>query len=155
MKIKGKSIVTGPSKEEYDERMRTHVPFRNWCEFCVKGKAKADPRKRGIAEKSRIEERGIPTIGIDYTYPKSDTSKEDSSSKSEKSKEESERGMPIIVMRTDLDKWTSAFVVPQKGVCEYAVKEVARQIQNAGYNRVIFKSDQEPALKELLRAVKR
>ena len=42
-----------------------------------------------------------------------------------------------------------------KGVCEDAVKEVARQIQNAGYNRVICKSDQEPALKELLRAVKR
>ena len=29
------------------------------------------------------------------------------------------------------------------------------QIQNAGYNNLIFKSDQEPALKELLRAVKR
>ena len=30
VKIKGKSIVTGPSKEEYDEHMRTHVPFRSW-----------------------------------------------------------------------------------------------------------------------------
>ena len=73
IKISGKSIVTGPSKEEYDEHMRTHVTFRNWCEFCVKGKAKADPHQRGIAEKSKIEERGIPTVGIDYTFPKSET----------------------------------------------------------------------------------
>ena len=130
VKIKGKTIVVGPSKEEYDEHMRTHVPFRSWCEFCVKGKAKADPHKRGI------QERGIPTIGIDYTFPKSESSKEDS--KTEKAKDEGERGMPVIVMKIDLDKWTASFVVPQKGVCEYAVKEVARQIQNAGYHRVIF-----------------
>ena len=90
VKIKGKTIAVGPSKEEYDEHMRTHVPFRSWCEFCVKGKAKADPHRRGTAEKSRIEERGIPTIGIDYTFPRSETSKEDSPSKTEKSKDEAE-----------------------------------------------------------------
>ena len=26
--IKGKAIVTGPTKEEHDEHMRTHIPFR-------------------------------------------------------------------------------------------------------------------------------
>ena len=78
VKIKGKTIVVGPSKAEYDEHMRTHLPFRSWCEFCVKGKAKADPHKRGIAEKSKIQERGIPTIGIDYTFPRSERSKEES-----------------------------------------------------------------------------
>ena len=77
IKIRGKSIVTGPSKEEYDEHMRTPVPFRNWCEFCVKGKAKADPHKRGMAEKSRIEERGIPVVGIYYTFPRSEVSSGD------------------------------------------------------------------------------
>ena len=71
VKIRGKAIVVGPSKEEYDEHMRTHVPYRNWCEFCVKGKAKGDHHKRGMAEKSKIEERGIPTVGIDYTFPRS------------------------------------------------------------------------------------
>ena len=35
-KVKGKAIVTGPSREEYEEHMRTHIPYRSWCEFCVK-----------------------------------------------------------------------------------------------------------------------
>ena len=134
--VKGKAIVTGPTREEFDEHMRTHIPFRNWCEFCVKGKSKADHRKRGSSESHKIGEKGVPTIVIDYTFPKT-----------EKAAVEGERGMSIIVMRNDMDKWRSSFVVPRKGVCEYAVKEVARQIQNAGYNRMRIKSDQEPALK--------
>ena len=109
IRIKGKTIVVGPSKEEYDEHMRTHVPYRNWCEFCVKGKATADHHRKGTAEKSKIEERGIPIVGIDYTFPRSETK--------EKVQDE-ERGMPIIVMRINEDKWTAAFVVPRKGVCE-------------------------------------
>ena len=48
-----------------------------------------------------------------------------------------------------------SFCGTKEGACEYAVKPVAREIQNAGYNRVIIKNDQEPALKELLQAVKR
>ena len=62
--------------------------------------------------------------------------------------------MPILVMKNGYDKWVSAIVVPQKGACEYAIKAVSREIQHAGYNRVIIKSDQEPAIKELLQAVK-
>ena len=46
-------------------------------------------------------------------------------------------------------------MVPEKGACEYAIKAVSREIQNAGHNRIIIKSDQEPAIKELLQAVKR
>ena len=49
--------------------------------------------------------------------------------------------MPIIVMKNDTDKWVSAFVVPQKGACEYAMKAVSREVQHAGYNRVVMKSD--------------
>ena len=37
VRIRGKALVTGPSREECEEHMRTHMPFRSWCEFCVKG----------------------------------------------------------------------------------------------------------------------
>ena len=47
---KGKAIVAGPAREDYDEHMKKHIPFRNWCEFCVKGKSKADHHKRGLSE---------------------------------------------------------------------------------------------------------
>ena len=143
-KIKGKAIVTGPSREEYEEHMRTHIPYRNWCEFCVKGKSKSDHHKRTDKNKEDPLADSIAIIGNDYTFPR------------QKAADRTEHGgMPIIVMKNSLDKWISAFVVPEKGACEYAVKAVSREIQNAGCNRLIIKSDQEPAIKELLRAVKR
>ena len=55
--------------------------------------------------------------------------------------------MPILVMKNAYDKWVSAIVVPEKGACEYAIKAVSREIQTAGYNRIIIKSDQEPSIK--------
>ena len=35
--------VVKPSAEEVRRHMISHQPFRSWCEFCVKGKAKDSP----------------------------------------------------------------------------------------------------------------
>ena len=45
--------------------------------------------------------------------------------------------MPVIVMKNSRDKWVSAFIVPEKGACEYSVKAVAREMQNMASNRII------------------
>ena len=124
--------------------MRTHIPFRNWCEFCVKGKCEGDPRKKNKTDKNVIDECQVPVISLDYTFPKD-----------KKENRATDQGMPILVMKNSADKWTSAFVVSLKVSNEYAIKAVAREIRNAGYNRIIIKSDQEPAVKELVNAVTR
>ena len=38
--VEFKGIRPKPSQEEVDRHMATHLPFRSWCEFCVRGKAK-------------------------------------------------------------------------------------------------------------------
>ena len=35
-----------PTVKEVEEHNLTHLPFRNWCIFCVKGKSKDDPHRR-------------------------------------------------------------------------------------------------------------
>jgi hypothetical protein len=45
-------------------------------------------------------------------------------------------------------------MVPEKGVEGYAVQAVGREIDLAGLRRMIIKSDQEPAIVDLLRVVK-
>ena len=50
--------------------------------------------------------------------------------------------------------WISADVVPSKGVCGCSAHGAGREIYLAGLRRMAIKSDQEPALKESLRAVK-
>ena len=59
--VKGQKTIPGPSKEEYEAHMRTHIPYRKWCPFCVKGKR--------IAEGHRIDKektkREKPLISLD------------------------------------------------------------------------------------------
>ena len=44
--ISGQKAVYKPSKEEWDEHERSHIPFRKWCPFCVRGKCKGATHKR-------------------------------------------------------------------------------------------------------------
>ena len=70
-----------PSAEEVEKHMVTHLPFRDWCPHCVRGKSGSKPHtcSRGIHE--------IPTVALDYMYMHS------------KQEENEERGMPIVVTK--------------------------------------------------------
>ena len=41
--------------------MKTHIPYREWCEFCGRGKAKSDPYASQASGK-----REIPMMSFDY-----------------------------------------------------------------------------------------
>ena len=139
--IKGKRPLRQPTKEEYEEHMRTHLPFRKWCPHCVKGKRKNDPRK---ADKEK-EDNEVPTMSWDYMEQRGKDGKMESI--------EDGRNKTLIGLDR-VNKWISAIVVPKKGVDPYAVEAVGREINNSGFNRVLVKSDQEPAIRALLEAVK-
>ena len=51
-----------PTARDWEEHMVSHWPFRNWCEHCVRGKAKADHHK-AVKRKSEI-----PIVGTDYMW---------------------------------------------------------------------------------------
>ena len=83
-------------------------------------------------------------ISFDYMNPKSEDGKD--------------RGidsLPILVGIDRRHKYHSATMVPNKGCNAHAIRSVVREIDLAGYNRLIIKSDQEPAILDLLRAAKR
>ena len=139
--VKGQKRVVKPNKEEWEDHMRTHIPYRKWCPHCVMGK-----RKSGVHSKNqddlKIEEE-VPVISFDYMWQNS-----------EEGKEKEIETMPTLVSFERGVKWVSANVVPEKGVEGYAVQAAGREIDLAGLRRVVIKSDQEPALKDLLRVVK-
>ena len=89
-----------PTRQERLEHEVTHVPYRSWCEHCVKGKAKSTPHKH---EANRVE--GIPVIGLDYySMSKKD---EDQEYKSE---------VTVLSMKDRVSKCIFAIPVPQKRV---------------------------------------
>ena len=144
-----------PTVKEVEEHNLTHLPFRNWCIFCVKGKAKDDPHRRKIKQD---EEQDIPIISIDYMFMESREArlrrKEINKSRAE-SEEEEDKGMPILVLKDSRTKVALARVVPKKGRDQYAIERLQKDIANLGYKKLILKSDNEVAIVALKQAVKR
>ena len=140
-KIKRKKEIKLPTKEEYEEHMQFHIPYRSWCPFCAQGKMAANPKKKSD---DKADEPEVPIIGWDYMEQR------------EKDGKFAKGDMePKTLVGFDRKrKWMTAEVVPHKGVNPYAVKAVSEEIENSGYSRIILKSDQEPSLLALLRTAK-
>ena len=50
-----------PSKNDVeDHNLAEHMPYRNWCTFCVMGRGKATPHKK------QSREDGLPELHLDY-----------------------------------------------------------------------------------------
>ena len=131
---KGLPCGNRPSQKEVDDHERIHLPFRSWCEHCVRGKAQSHPHW----QKDK-EDTGIPTISWDYMYIKDDEVAP------------SEGDTPIVVWKDSNSKGAMAFAVPNKGDCEYAVRRGSQDVNKIlGYNRMCFKGDQEPALRTMM-----
>ena len=60
------SVPERPGPEEIREHEVTHIPFRSWCQACVRGRAKGQQHRR---VKERVKElETLPTISVDYGF---------------------------------------------------------------------------------------
>ena len=56
-----------PSKDKVEAHERTHLPFRSWCEACVKGRGKEEACRKQTKED---DDRGLPEVHFDFCFPK-------------------------------------------------------------------------------------
>ena len=63
--------------------------------------------------------------------------------------------MPILMSADQKTGWIGAWVVPEKGEHWYAVKSLSGNLEELGYQRVVVRNDQEPAIVKLKATVKR
>ena len=146
-----------PSESEVENhRAACHIPYRNWCPECNMGGGKEDFHKRADER-----EREVPLVSMDYMYlePRDGDkvkSTEEAGELGEPELDDDDKlGMPIIIVKDEKTKAMSATVVPKKGVDPFAVRSVSRDVNKIwGYNRVVMKDDQEPAIKALREAVR-
>ena len=141
--IKGQKATYVPNREDWDSHMRSHIPFRRWCPFCVKGRSKSRAHRK-LQKTDEEKDREVPVMSFDYMEPRSAEGK--------RAKVES---LPILAMIDRRTKWHAAIMVRASGLNGYAVAAAVREIELSGYNRMILKSDQGPDILNLLKAVKR
>ena len=56
---KGKKSPMDPTARQRDEHERTHMPYRSWCEDCVRARARNAPQHKRAAE-DPLEEIKVP-----------------------------------------------------------------------------------------------
>ena len=131
-----------PTQQEVDLHRISHLPYRCWCPECVEAFA------REWGHRKQEEERTIPLISCDYLY----ITENGLFAREELSEEEREGSSRVLVMYCSSSRAPFADGVPRKGADAegYAVECMRRNILWLGHSRVTIRSDNEPALVQVV-----
>ena len=101
-----------PSAEERTEHDMSHLPFRNWCRHCVRGRGKeaAHKRQEGPGE--------IPEVHFDFAFMGDENGAGNT--------------VTMLVARVRADRMTLATAVPTKGTGEFVVNRVIAFLKEVG-----------------------
>ena len=121
-----------PSQQEVEEHYLTHVPYRNWCPHCVRGRGKDLDHRRSTDDDRRVRE-----FSFDYCFPG----------------DEKGTKITVLVGKERITGMTMACVVPMKGTSgQFAAMRVLEFIKECGAaeTEILLKTDQEPAIDALM-----
>ena len=119
-----------PSAKERAIHDLTHLPYRGWCEHCVRARR---PNTHHRA-KSPSSQRTIPLLVADYCHVRDN---------------QDEELATILVARLYPSKALLAVYCDQKGVDDYVITRLASFIRDTGYTKVVYKSDQESSIRAM------
>ena len=121
-----------PSQREVEEHNLTHLPYRNWCKHCVFGKGRAAPHYKRTKREDSLAE-----IHFDYCFMST-----------------ADQPLVTILMAKEREsKMCMATMVPMKGASiEFPARRAFAFLKEIGLEGadVVFKSDQENAIGDLL-----
>ncbi len=124
-----------PTEEEFQKHCVTHLPYRRWCQICVKAKGKADGHKEA-------RESTAPSIVLDYKSFGQEIDTDDKAT--------------AIVGRDKKTVSTFAHVCDHKGTSDrWVVNKLIEDIELMDHTEIILKGDGEPALIQLMEEIKK
>ena len=127
-----------PTEAERLAHNRTHIPFADWCESCVRGRGRDDPHR---ARQDHVLGNPIPVVQCDYFFK---AEKEDILCKA-------------ISAIDSVYNRTMALECEFKGLSDQAVpKHLREDLKSSGFERAQVQGDPEGALNNVLdRAIDR
>ena len=123
------------AQEEVDRHNVTHLPFRSWCQHCVRGKATDDHHKR-LAPTSVA---GDAKWGMDYFFL---------------TRAEEPNKMKAVLNCLDMQSGATFAAMVHKGADDYALAMIIESLKFTGRNRIIILSDQENSIKKVASMVR-
>ena len=118
------------------EHNRTHLPYRSWCQHCVRGWGQSRDHRKLQSAKDRI----VPHVVMDYCFLGA---------------EGDESTAPILVVKDTSTRRIFTIPVPSKGiVSEFPARQLHNSICLLGHRKVVLKTDGEPAIIAVSNSVK-
>jgi hypothetical protein len=93
-----------PSAEEVEHHNLTHLPFRNWCRHCIRGRGKEASHKVVQGEGGEV-----PEVHLDYCFP---------------GEEETGKNLTVLVARMRNTRMTMSTVIPSKTTGEFTGERI-------------------------------
>ena len=130
-------VAARPTTEDIRKHRVSHLPFRDWCPECIAGAANDWPHRSRDKSSEIIE---VPEVHADYCFPKDQVGGDYA---------------VVLVARDRETKMTVAHVVPHKGAeQEWVAEQLVRDLLKFGHHgELTLKTDQEPAIVDLMRVV--
>ena len=144
-----------PSKAEKDAHDTLHVNYRSWCRYCVVGKgqhrhhrskARKKNKKKKKPDKGKGDKEGegsttsepdeddealIPMVSMDYCFMGTHRIPA--------------KRVPVLIIRDEFSKSLMAYMVGRKGVVDWVVDNVVKDLGDWGYGstRIAIKTTQD------------
>ena len=132
-------LAEAPNDKEVQKHNLTHLPYKPWCPACVSYRARADKQIRD----NQTTASSVPCISFDFAYTKSMSDRED----------EQVGTMVALVYIDSQTGFLGCVPVRSKGQYSLMVQELVSFPQLLGYTEVVYRADNEPTARQLLKLV--
>ena len=143
-----------PSKEERRKHDCTHIPYRAWCNHCVRGRGR-NRAARNVCGSYNAAKGFVPRVHADYAFFSVNAKGEEC----EVGEQGSRITLKILVVKETMCGSMWAYAVQHKGyTMEPWIKDqLLHDFNTIGLSdeRIAIKNDQEPALVDLMKEVAR
>ena len=143
-----------PSRWEVQEHELTHIPYRSWCVHCVRGAERSDAHRRRARQDEEEREQHMTTWSIDYAFMIDNGGL---CTREEMERVGWDKTRDTVLVSEDLvTGGIRAHLFSAKGNGDpWIAGNIKDDIEEFGYGGapVRIKSDQEPAIVDVQRAV--
>ena len=139
-------VHTAKPPDDEDEIMRhrlTHIPYKDWCEFCVASKGKSERHER---DPTSLKQHELPVVSFDLCY---------TGVSGEAVDEKSNAKIVVLILHDSHSSAVHAVPVRNKGDVQHMVREASRFIEHLGHGDICLRCDQEPAMLNLQTVLQR